>query len=99
MTCKDCVHYDLCKYNTYQQARYFGKDKEIYITIDNNTPCKFFKNKADFVEVVHCKDCGKRYTTNCALWYSTLNDRNYFCGAMSNDDFSCSYGERKTNDE
>ena len=51
MTCKDCVHYDLCKYNTYQQAHYFGKDKEIYITIDNNTPCKFFKNKADLVEV------------------------------------------------
>ena len=51
MTCKDCVHYDLCKYNTYQQAHYFGKDKEIYITIDNNSPCKFFKNKADFVEV------------------------------------------------
>lgn len=50
-TCKDCVHYELCKYNTYQEAHYFGKDKEIYITIDNNTPCKFFKNKADFVEL------------------------------------------------
>ena len=51
MTCSDCAHYDLCKYNTYQQAHYFGKDEEIYITIDNNTPCKFFKDKADFVEV------------------------------------------------
>ena len=53
MTCKDCVHCELCKYNTYQEAKYFGKDKEIYITIDNNTPCIFFKNKADFVEVKH----------------------------------------------
>lgn len=42
MTCKDCLHYELCKYNTYQEAHYFGKDKEIYIKIDNNSPCKFF---------------------------------------------------------
>lgn len=50
-TCKDCLNYELCKYNTYQQAHYFGKDKEILITIDNNSPCKFFKNKANFVEL------------------------------------------------
>ena len=53
MTCSDCARYDLCKYNTYQQARYFGKDEEIYITIDNNTTCKFFKDKSNFVEVKH----------------------------------------------
>ena len=41
-TCKDCIHYDLCNYNTYEQAKYFGKDKEVYITIKNNSPCKFF---------------------------------------------------------
>jgi hypothetical protein len=50
-TCKDCVHYELCKYNAYQEAHYFGKDKKIYISIDNNSACKFFKSAADFVEV------------------------------------------------
>lgn len=94
MTCKDCVHYDLCKYNTYQQAHYFGKDKEIYITIDNNTPCKFFKNKADFVEV----RCGewiveeelktplskayirKEKTYNCPYCKKRFRQRMNFCG-------------------
>ena len=52
-TCKDCLHYELCKYNTYQEAKYFGKDMEIYITIDNKTACKFFKPTADVVEVNH----------------------------------------------
>ena len=53
-SCKDCLHYELCIYNTFQEAHYFGKDKEIYITIDNNSPCKYF---ADCSEWVHlpCK--------------------------------------------
>ncbi len=51
--CKDCLHYELCKHNTYQEAKYFGKDMKIYITIDNNTACKFFKPTADVVEVKH----------------------------------------------
>ncbi len=51
--CKDCIHYDLCQYNAYQEAHYFGKDKEIYITINNNSVCKFFKNEVDVVEVKH----------------------------------------------
>lgn len=50
-TCKDCLHYELCKYNTYQEAHYFGKDKEIYITIDNNSPCKFFTNRSEWVHL------------------------------------------------
>lgn len=81
-TCKDCVHYELCKYNAYQEAYYFGKDKEIYISIDNNSACKFFKPVADMVKVVRCKDCWKRYK-HC--FDKTLEDNDY-----------CSYGERKT---
>lgn len=46
MTCKDCLHYELCRYNTFQEAHYFGKDKEIYITIDNNSPCKYFADRS-----------------------------------------------------
>ena len=45
--CEECLHYELCSYNTYEQAKYFGRDKEIYITIKNNTACKFFKPTAD----------------------------------------------------
>jgi hypothetical protein len=51
MTCKDCAHYDLCKYNTYQTAHYFGKDEEIYIKIDNHIACKFFKSNANNAEL------------------------------------------------
>ena len=50
-TCKDCLHYELCQYNTYQEAHYFGKDKEIYITIDNHTPCKFFIDRSELVHL------------------------------------------------
>ncbi len=51
MTCKDCMHYKLCEYNTYQEAHYFGKDKEIYVTIDNNSPCKYFTNCSEWVHL------------------------------------------------
>lgn len=58
MTCKDCLHYELCRYNTFQEAHYFGKDKEIYITIDNNSPCKYF---ADCSEWVHLPCMQKKH--------------------------------------
>jgi hypothetical protein len=40
MTCKDCVHYDVC----YLIETYGADDNEL---------CNHFKNKADFVEVKH----------------------------------------------
>ena len=49
----------------------------------------------DVVPVVKCSQCQKRYTTECALWFSQLDDKQYFCGAIHNDDFYCSYGERE----
>lgn len=42
ITCKDCIHYDICVFHT--------KGNE-------NEKCQHFKNKADVVEVVRCKDC------------------------------------------
>ena len=50
-SCKNCLHYELCQYNTYQEAHYFGKDKEIYIKIDNNSPCKFFTDLSEWVHL------------------------------------------------
>lgn len=50
MTCKDCIHYDICSYNAYVQAEYSGRAVETYITIDNKLPCRFFKDEARYIE-------------------------------------------------
>ena len=75
MTCKDCIHYDVCELADFCPHL--------------NNPCRKFKNKADFVEVVRCKDCTR------VKKYKEL----YFCSCdntqMEAYDF-CSYGERKT---
>ena len=63
-SCKDCLHYELCRYNTFQEAHYFGKDKEIYITIDNNVPCKYFTDRSEWVHLP-CKVGDTIYK----LWY------------------------------
>lgn len=67
MTCKDCLHYELCKYNTYQEAHYFGKVKKIYITIDNNSPCKYFADRSKCVHLP-CKVGDTIYK----LWYDLV---------------------------
>jgi hypothetical protein len=60
---------------------------------DKACVCKGFKNKADFVEVVRCKNC--KYCTKAVSIENT-----YFCVVGTNafdtelDNF-CSYGERK----
>ena len=63
MTCKDCLHYELCRYNTFQEAHYFGKDKKIYITIDNNSPCEYFTDLSEWVHL-SCK-------VGDIVWYIT----------------------------
>lgn len=54
---------------------------------------------ANVEKVVRCGECAKRFTKRCALWYgeTVINGvaQNYFCGAVSIDDFYCAYGERK----
>ena len=61
MTCKDCIHHDLCFDNGTLFIRFtaIGRKAE---NVETNCPFKNFKNKADFVEVVRCKDC-KYWTT------------------------------------
>ena len=89
--CGDCVHFKhIC-------------DK--YVEADESFPevggCRCFKNKADFVEVVRCKDC-KFYHTGkqrSALWEGHTP---YCCKsarARRNPNDFCSYGERKENNE
>ena len=55
--------------------------------------CLSFKDKANFVEVVRCKDCKHRYQpTRCALWYAECNGKQYFI--ERGNEFYCPYGER-----
>lgn len=55
-TCKDCIHYFACS----AKGGLFNEKDETKEML-----CRHFKNKADFVEVVRCKDCPKRYTNQC----------------------------------
>lgn len=48
-TCNDCIHYPACK----SCWCAFWEHQEM--TEDDY--CKMFKDKADFIEVVRCKDC------------------------------------------
>ena len=90
--CYECLHYKACSD--------VGDAGFSYLK-DGEEKCDHFKNKADFVEVVRCKDCkhfyaydyhGKVLRMECRL-------RSLGCGIgdvslQSENDF-CSYGERK----
>jgi hypothetical protein len=79
MKCKDCIYFKRCV--VLGVALDMKHDKEA----DKN--CRHFKNKADFVEVVRCKDCKhKEKLTNkwCKFWFK-------FCAYDNN---FCSHGER-----
>ena len=77
MTCKDCIGY---KYCNPQPIRPRSVEKW----------CKKFKNKADFVEVVRCKNCKEYKDTGVCTAFQGLS-----CVENPETDF-CSYGERIT---
>lgn len=86
MTCKDCVHYCLCKDTLADEN--WGKDAPPKIK-DMYSPkgCENFKNKADVVEVVRCRDC-----VYCNEHHNVCH---YGVGKDVKPDHYCSYGERK----
>lgn len=81
-SCKNCIHRDFCNIHGYIDA----------------DECGCFKDKADFVEVVRCKDCKHFDSTQyfgekikyCQMHTNSAEDD--FC-RMEDNDF-CSYGER-----
>lgn len=87
MTCKDCIHYEVCNYHI---------TEETPLTVDE---CSHgFKNKADFVEVVRCKKCKYSdvgiaaksiYGQERKVWYCKLEHR------ITDADWYCPSGERK----
>jgi hypothetical protein len=85
-TCANCVHVDVC------ENRFSWLDQE-----DNTKHiiCRHFKDKADVVEVVRCKNCKKRGQRDCIVNRKmAFTDHTTLTGAY---DF-CSYGERREGD-
>lgn len=81
MTCKDCIHVDVCEEwhnQEMQRACYYGE---------------YFKNKADIVEVVRCKDC--KYCFDAIMGGMWCEHPDNIMPLGSNPDDFCSYGERK----
>ena len=89
-TCKDCIHERVC----------FALIKS-GLPYDDLLPaeafCMTFRNKADYVEVVFCKDCKHLYCCSAI-------DRMFYCrhhlgvkGTLNpiEENPYCSYGERK----
>ena len=81
-TCNDCIHQELC--NIYANAGVITD-----VPADDITICEVFKNKADVVEVVRCKDCIDHNVPPCPMRLS-LN--------WTNDNDFCSYGERRSDE-
>jgi hypothetical protein len=102
MTCKDCVHHNLCDANECLRVVTDIIDDYIdTIYLDNSqNRCSHFKNKADFVEVVRCKDCKHKETITDSMNKKTsticlLGEALHFV----EDNHYCSYGERKCNND
>ena len=73
MTCKDCLFYDKLCFHTLEEY-------ELKL-------CEDFKNKADYVEVVRCKNC---------VYANDKGDTCYFGeGRFVTPEHYCSNGERK----
>lgn len=61
--CEKCISYDMCNYE------YEHQDTDAILTFfPNNTDCPWFKNKADFVEVVKCGECAFREECNKEIY-------------------------------
>lgn len=76
-SCKECVHYDVCYH-----IEHYGRHME------TEEPCGGFLNKADYAEVVRCKDC-KYYCLPYGACYNNLHS------FMVGEKAFCSYGKRK----
>ena len=104
-TCKDCIHYEVgCDYTPTdldedKTLEYCAKGMADQIP-NIEELCDCFKNTADVVEVVRCRDCRHWKDTSCDTvigehWgecRKPLGDYRY-CETAEND--YCSYGERR----
>ena len=93
MTCNDCIHYDVCK-DDYELGYLFKDENGNYFTDD----CQYFKNKADFVEVVRCKDCVHGHWNQETLFGRCVDFCDYTDLRIDKEHY-CSYGERRTDND
>lgn len=85
MTCRDCIHYDICLNAFTVRGMYIGDDAE-------EMAC--FKNKADFVEAVHCGEC-KFTDDSCAYGLVCICEQGGMQGTIVSKRDYCSCGKRK----
>ena len=90
MTCNECIHFNACR-NLLEAFCPEYKGKRLIFTKN----CKYFKNKADFVEVVRCKDCKYLKQDNDFATGRYCSLRNVNGGKYCKDNDFCSYGERR----
>ena len=99
MTCKDCLHGELCMSRT--DTTPFTKTE--YRDLDNVEKfCEDFKNKADYVEVVRCQKCKHGDVSTFSLSKDGEEYIRCYCSlknAVTNVDYFCSDGERKTDND
>lgn len=69
------------------------KNDEIYEALKQGMT----QRNEDVIAVVRCKDCKRRNTPDCSLWYGAIGDIHYI--KATTDDFYCSYGKRRANNE
>lgn len=86
MTCKDCDRRIVCRYYTqWANVEQVETDR-----------CQYFKNKADVVEVVRCKDCFF-YQKDKELAKANYLDSEKYCALLIceiDKNGFCSYGKR-----
>lgn len=102
MTCKDCLYFKACA----DIGEYMTDEYIKWTSVNNDVRdlCYLFTDKADFVEVVRCK--------NCKHWRQSHKGIMTTVGYCHNDDFPflcertpctreddyCSFGERNANE-
>lgn len=84
-TCGDCLHVQICEGDP--SLRAFDRKNTAY--------CKAFKNAADVVEVVRCKDCKHRGWVQEPCHGKTVHYCKLTETGVKDNDF-CSYGERRS---
>ena len=87
MSCKDCIHYEICDI----MADQYGIPKI------SPSQCGFYKNTADVVEVVRCRDC--KYWGGVTYGYVCRNFSGIDAKSCTEADDYCSYGERREQNE
>ena len=81
-TCGDCIHADLCEKDIALPE--FSRRSPAY--------CEGFKDKADFVEVVRCKECKYFAGVSGIVGWCTDMD------VAKSEKGYCDHGERRDND-